>query len=209
MAQDTGRTPDHAEDPLEDPGALLPMTPEAPVLGAETNPELLPRREPYRTGLHAIGLLEQAIGTLLMVAILFLVLTQVVQRYVPGPGWPWTGEVARYSMVWAAFMLSGYLVAHDRHIAIHLVDYVLRGRGLAFVKLLVNTMILVTCLAMMYATYGLIANDIGQVTAAAEIPLKWVNLPVLVGLALSALRAALGIVVADLPVLLHGEEVAP
>lgn len=206
MAEDTGRMPVHGVDPVEYAEAEQHGTPEAPVLGAEMNPELLPQREPYRTGLHAIGLLEQAVGTVLIVAILFLVLTQVAQRYIPGQGWPWTGEVARYSMVWVAFVLSGYLVAHDRHIAIHLVDYVLRGRGLAFVRLLVNAMILVTCLAMAYATYDLIANDIGQVTAAAEIPLKWVNAPVLVGLVLSALRAALGIVVADLPVLLHGEE---
>jgi TRAP-type C4-dicarboxylate transport system permease small subunit len=208
MAQDTGRLPDRAEDLVEAPGAEPHGAPEASVLGAETNPELLPRREPYRTGLHAIGLVEQAIGTLLVVAILFLVLTQIAQRYIPGQGWPWTGEVARYSMVWATFVLSGYLVAHDRHIAIHLVDYVLRGRAMAFVKMLVNVAILATCLAMMYATYDLIAKDIGQVTAAAELPLRWVNVPVLVGFALSALRAALGIVVADLPVLIHGEEVA-
>ena len=206
MAQDTGRMPVHGEDLVEDAGAELHGAPEASVLGAETNPELLPRREPYRTGLHAIGLVEQAIGTMLVVTILFLVLTQIAQRYIPGQGWPWTGEVARYSMVWATFVLSGYLVAHDRHIAIHLVDFVLRGRAMAFVKMLVNVTILVTCLAMMYATYDLIANDIGQVTAAAELPLKWVNVPVLVGFALSAVRAALGIVVADLPVLIHGEE---
>jgi len=206
MAQDTGRLPNHGEDLVEDAGAELHGAPEASVLGAETNPELLPRREPYRTGLHAIGLVEQAIGTMLVVTILFLVLTQIAQRYIPGQGWPWTGEVARYSMVWATFVLSGYLVAHDRHIAIHLVDFVLRGRAMAFVKMLVNVTILVTCLAMMYATYDLIANDIGQVTAAAELPLKWVNVPVLVGFALSAVRAALGIVVADLPVLIHGEE---
>lgn len=206
MAQDTGRLPDHVEDLVEDGGADPHGPPEAYVLGAEANPELLPRREPYRTGLHAIGLLEQAIGTLLIVAILFLVLTQVAQRYIPGQGWPWTGEIARYSMVWAAFVLSGYLVAHDRHIAIHLVDYVLHGRRLALAKMLVNVMILGTSLAMMYATYELITSDIGQVTAAAELPLKWVNLPVLIGFALSATRAALGIVVADLPVLINDEE---
>ncbi len=175
------------------------------VTGEEANPELLPQREPFRTAFHTIGLIEQAIGTLLLVAILFLVLTQVAQRYIPGQGWPWTGEVARYSMVWVAFVLSGYLVAHDRHIAIHLVDYVLSGRGLALIKLLVNAVILVTCLGMMYATYDLIASDIGQVTAAAELPLKWVNVPVLIGFALSATRAALAIVVADLPALLNGE----
>ena len=208
MAQDTGRLPDHDEYLVEDPGAVHHGAPEASTLGAETNPELLPQRQPFRAGLHAIGLLEQAIGTLLIVTILVLVLTQVAQRYIPGQGWPWTGEVARYSMVWATFVLSGYLVAHDRHIAIHLVDYLLRGRAMAFVKMLVNVTILVTCLAMTYATYDLIATDIGQVTAAAEMPLRLVNIPVLIGFALSALRAVLGIVVADLPVLIHGKEVA-
>jgi TRAP-type C4-dicarboxylate transport system permease small subunit len=207
MAQDTGRSPVR-EDLVEDPGAVPHSAPEAPSLGAETNPELLPQRQPFRAGLHAIGLLEQAIGTLLIVMILILVLTQVAQRYVPGQGWPWTGEVARYSMVWLTFVMAGYLVAHDRHIAIHLVDYLLRGRAMAFVKLLVHAAVLITCLAMMYATYDLIANDIGQVTAAAEMPLRLVNIPVFVGFALSALRAALGIVVADLPVVIHGEEAA-
>lgn len=208
MAQDTGRLHERGEEAVEDDRGGPHGAPETAVLGAETNPELLPQREPFRAGLHAIGLVEQAIGTILMVGILFLVLTQVAQRYIPGQGWPWTGEVARYSMVWATFVMAGYLVAHDRHIAIHLVDYVLRGRKLAFVKLLVNVTILVTCLALTYATYDLIANDIGQVTAAAEMPLMWVNVPVLIGFALSALRAALGIFVADLPVLLHGEEVS-
>ena len=208
MAQDTGRSPEHEEALAEDPRAVPHSAPEAPVLGAETNPELLPHREPFRAGLHAIGLLEQAIGTLLVITILVLVLTQVAQRYVPGQGWPWTGEVARYSMVWLTFVMAGYLVAHDRHIAIHLVDYLLRGRAMALVKMLVNVTILVTCLAMMYATYDLIANDIGQVTAAAEMPLRLVHIPVLVGFALSAVRAALGIIVADLPVVLHGEEAA-
>jgi TRAP-type C4-dicarboxylate transport system permease small subunit len=208
MAEEVGRMP-NAGDTVEDEveaQAKLSGAPDTSVLGAEANPELLPRREPFRSALHAIGLIEQAIGTLLLVAILFLVLTQVAQRYIPGQGWPWTGEVARYSMVWAAFVLSGYLVAHDRHIAIHLVDYVLRGRALALVKMLVNVVILATCLGMMYATYDLIASDIGQVTPAAELPLRWVNLPVLIGFALSATRAALGIVVADLPVLINGEE---
>lgn len=180
----------------------------APSLGEETTPELLPSREPLRTILHAIGLVEQVIGTALVVVILVLVLTQVGQRYVPRWGWAWTGEVARLSMVWATFVLSGYLMAHDRHIAIHLVDYVLPIRALAAVKLLVNLAVMVTCLLLMYATYDLIANDVGQVTAAAEIPLAWVYVIPLAGFGLTALRAVLGIVVADLPELLRRERAA-
>ena len=64
-----------------------------------------------------------------------MVLIQVGQRYVPHAGIPPTGELARLSMVWATFVLSGYLMAHDRHIAIHVVDYFLPIRVLGFVQL--------------------------------------------------------------------------
>ena len=52
---------------------------------------------------------------------------------------------------------------------------------------------------MAYAIYSLIADDIGQRTPAAEIPLAWIYVVPLVGFLLTALRAALWIVVADVP----------
>jgi TRAP-type C4-dicarboxylate transport system permease small subunit len=168
--------------------------------------ELLPAREPWRTIFRGLGVLEQLVGAVLLAVILVLVLAQVAQRYLPG-AWPWTGELARLSLVWATFLMAGYLVAINRHIAVHLVDYVLGGRALAVVKLLVNIVILLTCLVLLYAVWGLIQADIGQVTAAAEIPLRFVNAVPLVGLGLVALRAALGIVIVDLPaVFARGEE---
>ena len=205
MASDVDRLPGHAVELDERQAAGLDDAPAGASLGHETNPELLPSREPLRTIMHAIGVAEQAIGTLLVVTILLLVLSLIVQRYIPNLGWLWTGELARYSMVLATFVMSGYLLAHDRHIAIHLVDFVLGARGLALVKTLVDLTVLVTCLLMMYATYDIIATDVGQLTAAAQIPLKWLHVPVLVGFALSAVRAALALLIADLPVVLHGE----
>jgi TRAP-type C4-dicarboxylate transport system permease small subunit len=176
----------------------------AESLGGETTPELLPAREPWRSIFHGIGLLEQVIGSLLLVVVLVLVLGQVVQRYVPGT-WPWTGEIARLSMVWATFVMAGYLAAHDRHIAIHIADYVLHGRWLATLKLLVNLLVLVTCLVLLYATWQLVSTDIGQVTAAAQLPLRYVNAVPIIGFALTALRATLGIVVVDIPGILGRE----
>ena len=76
-----------------------------------------------------LGLAEQAVGVALMVVILALVLLQVAQRYLPG-GWAWTGEIARFAMVWVAFVMSGYLLAHDQHVAIKVVDYFLPTRAL-------------------------------------------------------------------------------
>jgi TRAP-type C4-dicarboxylate transport system permease small subunit len=206
MAEDGGRAS------MPRPEAPAAAADDLPVvdsagLGGETNPELLPAREPLRSIMHLIGQAEQVIGGVLLVIILVLVLAQVAQRYLPG-GYPWTGELARLSMVWATFVLAGYLMAHDRHIAIHVVDYVLHGRALAAVKLMVNVVVLVTCLVLLYGTYVLIDTDIGQVTAAAEIPLRYVNAVPLVGFFLTAIRAVLGIVVNDVPALLGRAEAA-
>ena len=177
---------------------------ETESLGGETNPELLPRREPWRTIFHGIGIGEQVAGSLLMLLVLVLVLSQVAQRYLPG-AFPWTGEVARLALVWATFVMAGYLAAFDRHIAIHVIDFVLKGRALASVKLFVNVVVLVTCVVMVYATYQLLETDVGQVTAAAQIPLLVVNAVPIIGLALTALRAVLGIVVVDIPALMGRE----
>lgn len=203
MAEDEGRLPDSAERSAE--GAVLDSPPpaEADILGAESDPEILPHREPWRSIVHAIGVIEQAIGALLLFLILVLVVALVAQRYLPGANYPWTGEVARLAMVWGTFVIAGYLAAHDRHIAIHLVDYVLPARALAAVKLLVNLVVLVTCLVLVYATYQLIEADIGQVTAAAEIPLRFANAVPIAGFALTALRSVLWIVLNDVPALME------
>jgi len=200
MAEEETRPADEAGDA----GDLAPEdrpSLETESLGGESNPEVLPRSEPLRSLMHAIGVIEQVIGAFLLFAILVLVVALVAQRYLPGANFPWTGEVARLSMVWGTFMIAGYLAAHDRHIAIHVVDYVLGERALAAVKLFVNLVVLVTCVVLLYATYQLVESDIGQVTAAAEIPLRFVNAVPIIGFALTALRAVLGIVVNDIPAL--------
>ena len=208
MAEDEGRLPDHAERSAE--GAVVDSAPpaEADIPGAESDPEILPHGEPWRTIVHAIGVVEQAIGALLLILILVLVIALVAQRYLPGANYPWTGEVARLAMVWGTFVIAGYLAAHDRHIAIHLVDYVLSARALAAVKLLVNLIVLVTCLVLVYATFQLVSEDIGQVTAAAEIPLRFVNSVPIIGFALTAFRALLWMSLHDVPALLGRQEAA-
>jgi TRAP-type C4-dicarboxylate transport system permease small subunit len=201
MAEDDGRR-------TEDPGIVADFDPDVPRpseegehLGGETNPELLPVSQPWRSILHGIGMVEQVIGSVLLAIILVLVFAQVAARYVPG-SWVWTGEVARLSMVWTTFVMAGYLAAHDRHIAIQVVDWALGGRALAAVKLFVNVVVLVTCLVLLYAVYLLVSTDRGGVTPAAELPLRFVNAVPLVGFALVALRALLGIVLVDLPAIL-------
>jgi len=167
-------------------------------LGAEEAPEILPAAEPIRSLLRWLGRAEQAAGVVLLVIILALVLMQVFQRYLPGGGWAWTGEMARYAMVWATFFMAGYLLAHDQHIAIKVVDFVLSVRALGAVKLLGHVLIAITCVVAVYATYDFMTHDRGQVTAAAQMPLAVIYSVVAFGFASTALRAVVIILVQDL-----------
>lgn len=191
--------------PDELPGELDETTHAEQTLEQVEGEELLPEQSSMRRLLRAIGFAEQAIGTSLIVVILVLVLIQVGQRYIHTfGGWPWTGEIARLSLVWCTFILAGYLMAQDRHITIKAIDFVVQGRALEAVKLLAHVIVLVTCLSMGYATYRLIADDIGQRTPAAGWPLVWVYVLPLIGFLLTAVRAGLAIGILDIPRLRHG-----
>jgi TRAP-type C4-dicarboxylate transport system permease small subunit len=197
-------TVSHDTQPPEtiDPAAL-----DGPGLGQQSTPEVLPGREPFRSLLRWLGLAEQTVGVALLLVILVLVLTQVAQRYLPG-GWAWTGEIARFAMVWATFVMSGYLMAHDGHITIKVIDYVLPVRALAGVQLVGHAWVALTCSAFVYAVYDFMTHDRGQVTAAAEIPLAVIYAVVALGFASTALRAVVTILVLDLRELRTGEKVA-
>lgn len=194
-----GAEPKSVVTPLPDPDEEFDEpTSDSTPLGGGGHHELLPAGGPFRPILKAVGRIEQAIGAALIVVILVLVLVQVTQRYTPFGGWPWTGEVARLALVWCTFVLSGYLMAQDRHITIRVIDLVLGKRALGMVKLLSHVVVAATCLGMGYATYRLIADDIGQRTPAAEIPVTWVYVLPLIGFFLTALRAIMVIALVDI-----------
>ena len=97
---------------------------------ADTAPEAVPapgpRRPPAwlrRAGRIVTGI-ELSIGVAALLLIFGLVLLQAGQRYLPIDGWPWTGELARFCLVWLTFVVAGVLVTSDSHIAIEMIDMV-------------------------------------------------------------------------------------
>jgi TRAP-type C4-dicarboxylate transport system permease small subunit len=67
---------------------------------------------------------ELSIGVAALLVIFGLVLLQAAQRYLPIDGWPWTGELARFCLVWLTFVVAGVLVSRDSHISIEMIDLV-------------------------------------------------------------------------------------
>lgn len=83
---------------------------------------------------------ELALGGAALLLIFLLVLLQAGQRYLPIDGWPWTGELARFSLVWLTFVVAGVLVTTDSHISIEMIDMV-PGAGLRRVVRVVSCLI--------------------------------------------------------------------
>ena len=63
-----------------------------------------------------------------------LVMLQVLARVTPLDNQVWTGELARYSLLWLSFGLAGYLLGRDEHIALDVIDHVLPTLGQRIVK---------------------------------------------------------------------------
>jgi TRAP-type C4-dicarboxylate transport system permease small subunit len=76
-----------------------------------------------RVGL-VLTAVELTLGVLALLLIFGLVLVQAGQRYLPIDGWPWSGELARFCLVWLTFVLAGVLVTRDSHISIEMIDLV-------------------------------------------------------------------------------------
>jgi TRAP-type C4-dicarboxylate transport system permease small subunit len=150
-------------------------------------------RGPLGKLLRAVELVEGAVGALLLLAILVLVMVQVTVRFSALGGWAWTGELARFSLVWLTFVMAGYLLGRDQHISFDIIDYVLPERALSVVKIASYAIVAVICAAFVYEGVGLMDAQSFIRSSAAEIPMSFVYLIPTVGFALTGVRALIGI----------------
>jgi TRAP-type C4-dicarboxylate transport system permease small subunit len=117
---------------------------------------------------------ELTIGVAALLMIFGLVLLQAGQRYLPIDGWPWTGELARFCLVWLTFVVAGVLVTTDSHIAIEMIDLVPGD-------LLRRVVRVVSCLIVALIGVGLCAEawELVQTqdllkSPAMRMPMSWV-----------------------------------
>lgn len=151
-------------------------------------------REPAYKGtlgkaLRFVEIIEISVGALLLAAILVLIMAQVVVRFTPLGGWVWTGELARFSLVWLTFATVGYLIMRDKHISIDIVNHLLPHRGRRVVEIIAHLVVAAICAAMFYEGLALVRTQSGIRSSAAEISLAFVYAIPTIGFALGAVRA--------------------
>lgn len=137
---------------------------------------------------------ELTLGVAGLLMIFGLVLLQAGQRYLPIDGWPWTGELARFCLVWLTFVVAGVLVTTDSHISIEMIDMVrgdLLHRVVRVVSCLVMAAIgLALCLEAweLWQTQGIIKSP------AMRMPMSWLYLVSMVGFVSVVLRSLIAAV---------------
>lgn len=144
--------------------------------------------------------IELTIGGIALVAILVMVFTQALQRYLPGKGIAWTGEIAGFSLIWITFAVAGVLITSNGHIALELVD--------TFKNRMIVRWVQVFALAVVAAVgVGLVIEAIALIDAQGIIkspvlrmPMSWVYIPVLVGAISTTVRS----IVAAILIAIHG-----
>jgi len=137
---------------------------------------------------------ELAIGIAALLLIFFLVLAQAAQRYLPFDGWPWTGELARFCLVWLTFVVAGVLVSKDAHIAIEMVDVVAGPGMLRLVRVISCLVVVATGVALTLEAWKLTGEQAILHSPAMGMPMSWFYAITLVGFVSMTLRAAVAAV---------------
>lgn len=149
---------------------------------------------PLARALRIVTALELAIGIAALLLIFFLVLVQALQRYLPVDGWPWTGELARFCLVWLTFVVAGVLVSTDSHISIEMLDEVRN-------PLLRRVVRVVSCLVVAAVGVGLTAEawELTQTqgllkSPSMQMPMSWLYAISMIGFVSTVVRASVAAV---------------
>lgn len=143
---------------------------------------------------RVVTAVEVGLAGLAAALIFALVLLQAGQRYLPIDGWTWTGELARYGLVWVTFTAAGVLVTRDGHIALQIVDSVRSEIVVRAVHVLALVLVAVCGAGFALACWSLIQESGSLTTPSLGLPVKWIYVLPLLGFVSTAVRASVAAV---------------
>ncbi len=160
--------------------------------------------------IRVLTAIEIAIGTAALLLIFFLVLIQALQRYLPFDGWPWTGELARFSLVWLTFVVAGVLVTRDSHISIEMVDAIGGDAVQRVVRVFSCLVVAAVGVGLTAAAWSLTMDQGPLKSPAMRMPMSWlygISLIGFVSTTIRALVAAVRFAVLGVPEKDYGDDV--
>ncbi|WP_460801668.1 TRAP transporter small permease [Microbacterium sp. GXF6406] len=151
-------------------------------------------QHPQRTGVlrrivRVITGVELGIGGFSVLMILVLVFYQALQRYLPFESIAWTGELARFGLLWATFAAMGVLVTTHGHIALELVDSLRNPMTVRIIQIFSLLVVAAAGIGLSIAAWELVETQGMVKSPVLRVPMSWVYIPVLIGTVSTAIRA--------------------
>ena len=137
---------------------------------------------------------ELTIGVAALLLIFGLVLLQAAQRYLPIDGWPWTGELARFCLVWLTFVVAGVLVTEDSHISIEMIDLVPGERFRRVVRVLSCLIVAAIGVGLCREAWELMETQAILKSPAMRMPMSWLYAVSLIGFVSVVVRSLIAAV---------------
>ena len=138
--------------------------------------------------------IEIAIGAVSLLIILTMVFLQALQRYFPGDGFAWTGELARFALIWLTFAAAGVLVSNNGHIALEIMDSVRNQNVVRWVQVFALAVVAATGLGLAVEAVNLIDSQQIIKSPVLRVPMSFVYIPVLIGIISLTIRAVIAAV---------------
>jgi TRAP-type transport system small permease protein len=142
-----------------------------------------------RRVVRGFGAAEVALGGIFLLVIFALVLLQAGQRYLPVEGWAFTGELARFSLVWLTFVVAGVLVTRDGHIAIEAIDMFPHEHVRRAVRVGSCLIVAAIGLGLTFEAWELMQTQGVLESPAMRMPMSWLYAVSLVGFVSTVVRS--------------------
>ncbi len=157
---------------------------------------------------------EIGLAAVATVVMFVLVLVQAGQRYLPLDGWTWTGELARFCLVWLAFVMTGVLVTTDGHIALEMVDLIRKPLVVRAIRVFACLVVAAVGAGFAVEAWELMTPPVVLRSPALDMPLPWLYVLPFIGFVSTAVRglvaaatfAVRGVPVMDVPPVRAGAE---
>lgn len=169
-----------------------------------TSQEQPPNTGILRRAARIITVVELTIGAIAVLMILVLVFYQALQRYLPFESLAWTGELARFALLWATFAAMGILVTGNGHIALELADSIRNPMIVRIIQVFALLVVAAAGIGLSIEAWALISTQGIVKSPVLRLPMSWVYIPVFIGTVSTAIRALFS--AAD--VALHGPRTA-
>jgi len=135
--------------------------------------------------------LEEYVLMVLFPIMVVVVFVATMVRYLTNFPLPWSSEVARYVMVWLAYIGASLGIKKNAHLGVEIVVSLLPDVLKKFFGYIRTAMIILFNVLVIYFTFQIIQNQIAteQLSPALRIPIYWAYLAIPAGAFLMIIRS--------------------